>query len=118
MPQLALRTCRARGLRGELRYRCDWPILPGMSLPRFFIPPDQWSSHELSLTGDEERHCTQVMRRGIGDEVIAFNGAGAWARCSITEASKHRVNLSPGPVEVTPAPTVSLTLLQAVPKAG
>jgi 16S rRNA (uracil1498-N3)-methyltransferase len=89
-----------------------------MSLPRFFIPPDQWNPGDLSLTGDEARHCTQVMRRGVGSEVVAFSGAGTWSVCRITEASKQQVRLSCGAVEATPEPMVSLALMQAIPKAG
>lgn len=89
-----------------------------MSLARFYIPPDHWTSDTLALTDDEARHCTQVMRRSVGDEIMAFNGAGGWARCCITSITKGRVELACGARETTPAPAVSITLLQAIPKAG
>lgn len=89
-----------------------------MSLPRFHIPPDRWDPAALELRDDEARHCTQVLRRGAGDEVVAFNGQGGWARCRITARAKHRVELSCEAVGETPAPAVSITLLQAIPKAG
>jgi 16S rRNA (uracil1498-N3)-methyltransferase len=89
-----------------------------MSLPRFHIPPDSWSPGTLALADDEARHCTHVMRRGVGDEIIAFNGVGGWARCRITTIARHRVDLACETVAATPAPAVSLTLLQAIPKAG
>lgn len=89
-----------------------------MSLPRFYISPDGWNPSSLFLEGDEARHCTQVMRRGAGDEVIAFNGQGAWARCRITTTSKQRVELACESASATPAPVVHLSLLQAIPKAG
>src|SRR5688572_18887824 len=89
-----------------------------MSLPRFHIPPELWDPHALVLTGDEARHCTQVMRRTVGDEVVAFNGAGVTAQCRIASAAKGRVELSCENVRTNPAPSVHITLLQAIPKAG
>jgi 16S rRNA (uracil1498-N3)-methyltransferase len=89
-----------------------------MSLPRFHIPPALWDPGTLTLTEDEARHCTQVLRRGVGDEVIAFNGAGDWARCRISASSKNRVELSCEAVGATSVPAVAITLLQAIPKAG
>jgi 16S rRNA (uracil1498-N3)-methyltransferase len=89
-----------------------------MSLPRFHIPPEQWTAASLALSGDEARHCTQVMRRGVGDHIVAFNGAGEWAECRIETASKNHVDLSRVSGGLTPAPSVSITLLQAIPKAG
>lgn len=89
-----------------------------MSLARFYIHPDHWTSDTLALTDDEARHCAQVMRRSVGDEIIAFNGVGGWAQCRITSISKTRVDLACGAPEMSPAPSVKITLLQAVPKAG
>jgi 16S rRNA (uracil1498-N3)-methyltransferase len=89
-----------------------------MSLPRFHIPSERWSADALVLTEDEARHCTQVMRRAVGDEVVVFNGSGDWARCRITTAAKNRVELSCEAAGATPAPSVAVTLLQAIPKAG
>jgi 16S rRNA (uracil1498-N3)-methyltransferase len=89
-----------------------------MSLPRFHIPPDLWDPHGLVLTDDEARHCTQIMRRTVGDEVVVFNGAGASAQCRIAAASRSRVVLSCENVRATPPPSVSISLLQAIPKAG
>jgi 16S rRNA (uracil1498-N3)-methyltransferase len=89
-----------------------------MSLPRFYIAPALWDTDKLALTEDEARHCTQVMRRVVGDEIVVFNGGGAWARCCISASSKNRVELSCEAVGATPAPSVAVTLLQAIPKAG
>lgn len=94
-------------------------ILPSrMSLARFHIPPSAWNPDALVLADDEARHCTQVMRRSLGDEIIAFNGAGAWAHCRITSTSKNRVELACTSMESTPAPAVRIALFQAIPKAG
>lgn len=89
-----------------------------MSLPRFYIPPAHWDPSALALTGDEARHCANVMRRDTGDEVIAFNGEGDWARCRVARASRGEVGLQCEAAERTAPPKVTLTLLQAIPKAG
>jgi 16S rRNA (uracil1498-N3)-methyltransferase len=89
-----------------------------MSLPRFHIPPECWTPATLALTDDEARHCTQVMRRGVGDDLIAFNGAGAWARCRITATSKNQVELACEALHATPPPAVGISLLQAIPKGA
>ncbi len=89
-----------------------------MSLPRFFIPPAAWNPARLALEGDEARHCSQVMRKGAGDEVMLFNGAGAWARASIVSAAKDRVELTAREAGSSPAPRVAITLLQSIPKGS
>ncbi len=44
-----------------------------MSLARFHLPPDRWSNDAACLEGEEAKHCAQVMRRGVGDEIIIFD---------------------------------------------
>jgi len=89
-----------------------------MSLPRFHVPPERWNPGALTLAEEEACHCIQVMRRGIGDEIVVFNGVGDWARCRITATSKNLVKLSSESVGATPKPQVGISLLQAIPKAG
>jgi 16S rRNA (uracil1498-N3)-methyltransferase len=89
-----------------------------MSLPRFHIPSERWNPGALILSEAEAHHCGQVMRCGVGDEIIAFNGTGDWARCRISTSSKSRVELSCEAMGKTAAPSVAVTLLQAIPKAG
>jgi 16S rRNA (uracil1498-N3)-methyltransferase len=89
-----------------------------MSLPRFHIPSERWNPGALMLSEAEAHHCIQVMRCDVGDEVIAFNGVGAWARCRISAASKNRVDLSCEALGTTAPSSVAVTLLQAIPKAG
>jgi len=62
-----------------------------MSLPRFHLPPDAWSSPHLTLTSDEAAHCSRVMRKQPGDVVEIFDGAGRVAVCEITHVSKSEV---------------------------
>jgi 16S rRNA (uracil1498-N3)-methyltransferase len=96
----------------------QWLKFNLMSLPRFYIPPESWSLDALALTGDEANHCASVMRRSVGDEIIAFNGLGAWAKVKISASSKQRVDLEVIHHELAvPAPS-TLSLLQAIPKGS
>jgi len=88
------------------------------SLPRFYIPAAAWNPEALILEGDEANHCASVMRRGVGDSIVVFNGAGAWATAEITAASKQRVELQPLSTGHSPPPKTRLSLLQAIPKGS
>jgi 16S rRNA (uracil1498-N3)-methyltransferase len=89
-----------------------------MSLPRFFIPPESWNPDALVLDGDEAHHCSAVMRRGAGEHIIVFNGAGSHAEASIVSGTAKRVELTCVNLQQEPPPTVSITLLQAIPKGS
>lgn len=92
------------------------PVFP--SPPRFHVPPQAWAEGALALSEDESRHCVSVMRRGPGDVIHVFDGAGGWAEARITDAAAKRVELEAGPGQQTPPPAVSISLLQAVPKGA
>jgi len=89
-----------------------------MSLARFYIPPASWKVPTLFLEEDEASHCAGVMRRGVGDKIIVFNGEGAWAETEITTASKQRVDLQVLHTGHTEPARTSLSLLQAIPKGS
>ena len=83
----------------------------------FHIPPEQWQPAALALTGDEARHCAQVMRKAVGDEIIVFNGRGDLARARITEVKKHIVRLDCLTTEHRAPPATRITLAAALIKA-
>lgn len=58
------------------------------------------------------------MRRGVGDEVIIFDGAGRYARASIKNVAGKSLDLELLTEETEPAPRVILSLLQAIPKGS
>jgi 16S rRNA (uracil1498-N3)-methyltransferase len=89
-----------------------------MGLSRFYIPPPQWQLSSLMLTGDEAKHCAQVMRKEAGQEVVVFNGTGSWARAEITSSGKDRVELRAVEQGESPAPAVGITLFQSIPKGS
>lgn len=86
-----------------------------MQTSHFFLPPPSWAE-PLALTGDEARHCTQVTRHSVGDEVVIFDGAGRKALARIDKASKDRVDLLTLSESISPAPSAPLTLLQGIVK--
>ena len=84
---------------------------------RFYIPPDGWNASALTLTDDEAKHCTQVMRHREGDEITVFNGVGDVAPARITSVKKNIVTLECQRVERIEPPAVRITLAPALIKA-
>lgn len=75
---------------------------PGMSLPRFHLPPGSWPEGDLVLPEDEARHCARVLRRQVGDEIEIFDGAGRVVRARLTSVARETV--SAAVVEELPVP--------------
>lgn len=85
-----------------------------MTHSRFHVAP----SEGATFGGDEARHCSQVLRKSVGDHIIVFDGAGTEATAEITAVSPKRVDLKMLERRRTPAPAVSLSLIQAIPKGA
>ncbi len=85
---------------------------------RYFIPADQWKDDRLSLSDEEARHCSRVMRAREGDEIEIFDGEGVSATCKISSVSRNEVHCSI--IDKTTSPPVShpVTLCQAIPKGS
>src|SRR5262245_37090609 len=83
---------------------------------RFYI--DQpLSGQTATLTGDEARHLTTVMRLSVGDEVVLFDGSGAEFMACIASIAKHTVHLDiRHRREVSRELPFSLSLAVALPK--
>lgn len=87
-----------------------------MARSRFYLAPDQWNLEDLVLSGEEARHCLEVMRCREGERIVVFNGQGTEADAEIVEASRGLARLKPLLVSETERPPASLVLAQAVPK--
>lgn len=63
----------------------------------FFVPPDDFSSDRIQLTGDEYRHATRAARVAVGDLIAVTDGCGrrAIARIEMIDAA----TLTAAPVE-------------------
>jgi len=86
-------------------------------MPRFLLPPEAWTEDGLVvLTGDEARHCCQVLRVRIGDEIILFDGAGRSARATVSNVTSREVQARLGDVVSVQRPKPDLHLATAIPK--
>jgi 16S rRNA (uracil1498-N3)-methyltransferase len=85
-----------------------------MSLARFYLP----RIDEGALSGDEAKHCSQVMRHRVGDWIRVFDGQGTEAKAEIVSISAKRVEIRVLEKRSTPPPAVSISLIQAIPKGA
>ncbi len=85
---------------------------------RYFIPTEEWSGEQLSLTGDEAKHCSRVMRAREGDKIEVFDGKGTSAICQVTSTKREAVSCCILTKSKSPKINHSITLCQAIPKGG
>lgn len=85
-------------------------------MDRFHIAPGEWSGERLVLRGDEAHHCLRVMRKEVGEQVMAFDGAGRWAVAELTETGGGEVVLRVVEAGREEALRPELVLLVAIPK--
>jgi 16S rRNA (uracil1498-N3)-methyltransferase len=84
-------------------------------MARFYLPPSAWLT-EPTLSGDEARHLSQVLRMKPGDSVIVFDGHGRRASAEVLSVSRDHVPLKLGEILPSQAPLPAITLAQAIPK--
>lgn len=82
---------------------------------RFYLPSVQWNESS-TLTGDEARHLSQVLRVRAGEQITVFDGCGRRASAEVLTVSRDSVALRLGEVRRPPAPLPAITLVQAIPK--
>ncbi len=87
-----------------------------MTHAHFYLPSPAWEAERLCLTGDEARHCAQVTRHRVGDQVVIFDGAGRKAEAQIDTLGKAEVHLTVLAEQQISPPRRPITLLQAVTK--
>jgi 16S rRNA (uracil1498-N3)-methyltransferase len=87
-----------------------------MSAHRFFLPAEDWSDGPLTLSGEEARHCSNVLRCTVGERVAVFDGHGREAGGSIASVSNSEVVIDVQTRDTTPRSPVEVSLCQAVPK--
>ncbi len=85
-------------------------------MPRFFLPADALRGDAPVLTGDEAHHCLNVLRRGPGDRITLFDGAGHAAEAEIVSATKREATLRVLSRQAAEPLPCRLRLAQAVPK--
>ena len=88
-----------------------------MSLPVFLGPVTGVAAGEtVVVEGDEARHAVVVRRIRVGEQVVLVDGSGTSATCVVTETSKSSLVATVSSVTLAPAPTPSVTVVQAIPK--
>jgi 16S rRNA (uracil1498-N3)-methyltransferase len=88
-----------------------------VSLPPFFVAQTaDLRGERVVLRGQEGRHATAVRRLAVGEQAYLTDGAGAVAQCVVSGARSGELELSVVSVTHEPAPQLSLTVVQAIPK--
>jgi 16S rRNA (uracil1498-N3)-methyltransferase len=83
-------------------------------MARFHLPPANWQT--ASLTGDEARHLSQVLRIKPGATITVFDGEGRRAQAEVLTTSRDHVSLKLGEAQSPPKSLPQITLAQAIPK--
>jgi len=84
---------------------------------RLFLPPEKFNSEKISITGEQARYLSLVVRSRPGDGLLLFDGLGFKYECTIISVHKKEVlaelmKKSPYSVESP----VSISLAQGLPK--
>jgi 16S rRNA (uracil1498-N3)-methyltransferase len=87
-----------------------------MSVHRFYLAPEEWTSSAPTLGSEDSHHCADVLRLQIGDRVTLFDGAGSVADAVLTEVHRKHCRVTIGERSITPPLKCAITLAQAIPK--
>ena len=87
-----------------------------MSSHRFYLAPTRWMEETPSLESADSHHCADVLRLGVGDKIVIFDGQGHEATAELLEVSRKRTILSIDSRVKTARLRCAITLAQAVPK--
>ena len=85
--------------------------------PRFFISPDQASGSRITITGEDVRHISAVLRLAPGDELLLCDGQGTEYIVSIEHADCTEVRTSVMRSLKRESRGLRVTLGQGLPKS-
>ena len=89
-----------------------------MTLHRFFVPPSQIRGSTISLDDPQQiHHLRDVLRLGVGDQLMAFDGQGSQWLGTIARAGARRVVIHLDEPRDRPERSVAVWLGQALLKA-
>ncbi len=83
---------------------------------RFYLPPAQTRSPELTLSERDAHHALNVLRVRPGERVVVLDGAGQELLCEVRSVERPAVTLVVRQNNMIPALPYQLTLVQAIPK--
>jgi 16S rRNA (uracil1498-N3)-methyltransferase len=86
-------------------------------MTRIFLPPEELTSEEIIITGDNARHLALVLKIHPGEPITVFDGQGCRYDCTVMKVHKNEVivqlmNKTPYSAE---SPLL-ITLAQSLPK--
>jgi 16S rRNA (uracil1498-N3)-methyltransferase len=82
---------------------------------RFYISPENWNPHALTLTRSETHHARDVLRMKRGEKLVLFNGRGREITAEILDLSDE-IRLRKLHEAETPPLRCRIVLGQAIPK--
>ena len=85
---------------------------------RLYVPHDLKPAAAFPLDDGQSRYLTSVMRQGVGDEILAFNGRDGEWRCAIAQVGKRFVILEARALERPQVEGPDLDLVIALVKRG
>ena len=86
-------------------------------MTRLFLPTEKLASEQITITGDEARYLSLVLRMKPGEQIIIFDGTGYRYICSVVYCHKKEVVIEKIKKEPYSAESpVSITLAQGIPK--
>jgi 16S rRNA (uracil1498-N3)-methyltransferase len=84
---------------------------------RLFLPPENFTTQQIRITGDQARHLCLVLRVQSGDVLTIFDGLGYRYTCKTLKINKKEVIAEQVKKEPYSAESpVSITLAQGIPK--
>jgi 16S rRNA (uracil1498-N3)-methyltransferase len=84
---------------------------------RLFLPPEKLSSEQITITGDQARYLSLVLRVKPGDPITIFDGVGFKYTCKILAGHKKEVIVERlKKEEYSVESPVSIALAQGIPK--
>ena len=83
---------------------------------RFYVAPKNWNPVAPALRGSEAHHARDVLRRGVGEKLVLFNGQGREITAEIIDLSGNEIHLRKLHEAETPPLRCRIVLGQAIPK--
>ncbi|MDO7905474.1 16S rRNA (uracil(1498)-N(3))-methyltransferase [Paenibacillus sp. JX-17] len=86
-------------------------------MQRYFITQEQFGENSVTITGEDARHISRVMRGKPGDKVIVSDGASREALVELTSLEAGEVTAAIiDRLEMNAEPKVKVTIAQSLPK--
>ena len=60
-------------------------------MSRIFLPPEELTSDKITITGDNARHLSLVLRIKPGESIIVFDGQGYRYDCTVQKVHKKEI---------------------------